>query len=452
MGASLLAGLLVSQAGAAGVLAGTTLVNQATFEGQQGAQRLEVLSVPVEAVVAHVPAVSVTPSGRPALVSWAAPGSEAQAAFTLLNPSNGPDRYALAAVGAPGVSIRLDDGDGRYGPEDQVVTALDLGPDASALLWLVGTAPVSGQLDIDLQASGRSGVSDTGNIWSLRAQQRFAVTFAPDIDVTLGDGERRVLSQQLENVGSAPLLTELQWLVGELAAAPTDPAPTDPAPDPTGPTWSLRYRVGGGAWQPDAPAAMAAWQQLGTPLLPGERLALETEVVAPQGAAPATGRYRSAVRLQRTPGPEVLIAPDPAPTQLTVHSAPGEANVLKSALLCGESCDVTSPVGADVAPGELMRYVVEVRSAGQGSLFAPVLRDPLPTGVALKQATGRWSGPGQLLLSADGLNWVPLSVGLIAGTPEVWLGLDRSGDGVIDRRDLLRPGESFELLLDVEVR
>jgi uncharacterized repeat protein (TIGR01451 family) len=176
-------GVVAAPAMASGVQAGTVIRNiaSATFNDGSGARTIN--SNPVDLRVDEV--LGVTVAARDSGDADVAAGATGQVrAFTLTNTGNGPEPFALVAIGAVAgntfdptiTAIVLDtNGNGQYDPGvDQPLaadgTSPSLNPDQAVTLFVVGSIPAGStdgkRGDVRLTATAVTGSGAPGTVFA----------------------------------------------------------------------------------------------------------------------------------------------------------------------------------------------------------------------------------------------------------------------------------------------
>jgi uncharacterized repeat protein (TIGR01451 family) len=462
---TLTAAVLLSQAGASGTAANTSISNTGVFDYLDDAGTAKsVSSTPVTITVAQIAGVSITSDGTlvtPGQTVYAAPGSTGVLTYTLTNTGNGPDTVKLssqngAGAALSGVTYYYDAALTQPVP----ATGVPLVADEVRTIFAAYSVPAGAAAGNPVYvnpvgtSSYDASVFDLNNVGLISAKGVHAVTLTTDNALQATTPGSVVGTHSLKNTGNTPIsASELT-----LSAAITD------ASGILG-TVTYQFRDGSaqsGAANSDINVALNNYLSSVGPLAAGQTLTLTTTytTVAGKAAGQSATDVAKAYFTQATTSSDTYSTT--AATALsgtdTVTIIAGSASVSKVADNCGLDVTCASPVlnATSAKPGEYVRYTITVRNSGLGTLKMPILHDTLNSDLLFVSASASSTQLGVLVksvFSVDNLAYAATAPTILAAGGTLYAGLNTTGgSGKPSASDTLNGGESFSLVILTKVR
>lgn len=481
--AALMTLALAASAGAAGTAAGSTISNTGYVDyTDDTGTAATATSTAVSATVAQVYAVSVTPDGTTAapgqtIVTNNTTGAQTIAlTYTLTNPGNGTDSFALStytAAGAATTSANVTtanvkyyadtDASGGYSAGDVQITGnVTLAADATAKFFAVYPVPANaaGGTNYDLDPQGTSQgdttKTDFGNVGRITVKNVYDLSFAASQASNITTPGTAVYTQTLTNTGNSPL-TAAQIALSASAA--------DTVTGTGAFTQSYTVTYGGATTASFATPQAAINAALGSPLATGASLVLNTTVTA-NNALSAGNKEVLTLGAAITGVTNSTTANNNEPTSILVTDTStvikGAGAVTKTQALCGTSgatlastCPPSSgaaTTGINVRPGDFVVYYLSATNTGTGNIYGTKVRDALPAGVSIYSLAATSTQAGAILYSTNGTAWTTSPATLTVNNgATVYAAVDTNADGTITAADTTTAGKTVLFRVKVKV-
>lgn len=462
-------------ASAAGTPAGTVITNTAYIDTLQSpdpdAPGTAIPSEPVSVTVQQVPNVAVTPNspGTPTAPTvptnpndpaqcgqtvTGIPGQTAVLTYTVTNPSNGTDTYALttnAITGTDGSAVLyyLDNGDKVFDTTtDTAIKSLTLAADASATVFATFPVPATATGEQGFAftpvatSATSSAVFDGNNYGCIVAQQVLGITIVTNNQSTAASPSTVTYNHTITNIGNTSLSgTQIE------AAQTNDQLPAG---------WTTTVTLGNGQPYPTLQEAINAFGSIA----PGQSVPMTVTLKVPYGQPGGTQNILTwSVRTTPDSTPQLnntTLAPTTVKDITTILE--GQAGVDKTIQSCGTDTTCAAPTLIPtglVKPDEVVQYTVIGRNSGQGGLRGTRVRDLLPADLVGVSYTAAITGAtgGQLIYSADGKSWTTSPVDINGTTSStVYVAYDSNLDGTLSYDDILPAGAVITIKVTAKVK
>jgi uncharacterized repeat protein (TIGR01451 family) len=462
---TLTAAVLLSQAGATGTAANTSISNTGVFDYLDDAGTAKsVSSTPVTITVAQIAGVSLNSDGTlatPGQTVYAAPGTTGVLTYTLTNTGNGPDTVKLSsqdgAGGAlTGVTYYYDAALTQPVPATGVPLVADEVKTVYAAFSVPTGATAGNAIYVNPVGTSTytSSVFDSNNVGLISAKSVHAVSLTTDNALQATTPGSAVGAHSLKNIGNTPIRA------GDLTLSAV-------TTDASGILSTVTYQFRDGAAQSGAASsdinvALSNYLSSVGPLAAGQTLTLSTTYVTAAGktAGQSASHVAKAYFTQTSSSSDTYSTTAASALSGTdfITLIAGNASVSKVADNCGLDVTCASPVlnASSAKPGEYVRYTITVRNIGLSALKMPILHDTLSTDLLFVSASASSTQSGVLVksvFSTDNAAYSATAPATVAAGGTLYAGLNTTGgSSKPSAADALAGGETFSLVILTKVK
>jgi len=391
----------------------STILNQATFSGDDGAGMYSQISNTVTLRVQEVVGVTVSVGGQETTTP-AAPGSTAYVVngtsgtnfFTVTNTGNTDTNFSVSATDTPSAGsttqpsiVYVDyNGNGSYDAgEDASVLAIKSGEVIIVSVETPTATTQDGGVSITTQLSVIANPSQTGSVPVATDDDNYAATtilksigasLSPDQNRNLDQGTNYVFAKTVTNLSNLPLDASNYAFSSSETVGPNSNLTFD-------------YQVGDQttSWYATPQLAWEAYTNLGNTLARGGVLDLRVRASLVKATAQEDAiSIVSGTGLQTGSGPSTDQILSASSAMSTAHEQIFTSNIIKQQAVCSidaggqsVSCGVLGQGELQVKPCDLVYYDIRVHAPNNGPLSNPQLEDGLSPALSFISGNSRYA-------------------------------------------------------------